>query len=87
VHYSLHIFHTFLDREWDPKTKILKAMSCSAFGMPISYFLKKQIQKVFFLKGKVFFFSNYICMEVQIPEFYAHFRSEGILKKKCANER
>jgi hypothetical protein len=76
------MIHTFLDRDWNPKIKILNTF-LSAFVMRISYFRVKKLQEALSKEG--FFLSNYsrsIWVSTN-PEFYADFRSDEIIQKNA----
>ncbi len=71
----------FLDRKWDPRTKILTLLF-SAFALPISYFyIEKKIQKDP-KSNNIFSPQNRLMLVSKFPEFYADFRFKKTVNKK-----
>jgi hypothetical protein len=79
----LHIVHAFLDRKWNPKTKILNNFSLfPAFVVGILHFRVKKAKSLSKIRNVVFLKSVNMGV-LKNPQFHAGFRSEEIFKK-CA---
>jgi hypothetical protein len=77
----LHIVHAFLDRKWNPKTKILNNFSLfSAFAVGILHFHVKKAKSLSKIRNVVFLKSVNMGV-LKNPQFYAGFRSEEIFQK------